>query len=66
MHTETLDINSLPVVFEDGFECNVNEISISEEEEMYTKFGDVRKRKKYAMSISSRNQKKSNSKKKIM
>ncbi|XP_022160539.1 uncharacterized protein LOC111026717 [Myzus persicae] len=58
MHTETLDINSLPVVFEDGFECNENEISISEEEEMYTKFGDVRKRKKYAISISSRKQKK--------
>lgn len=57
MHTETLDINSLPVVFEDGFECNENEISISEEE-MYTKFGDVRKRKKYAISISSRKQKK--------
>jgi len=55
VHTETLDINSLPVVFDDNVEC-----------EMYTKTGDLRKRKKYALNITSRKQKKVEERKKIM
>jgi len=48
VHTVTLDINSF------GVECNENEMLISEEEEMYTKSGDLRKRKKYMLKITSR------------
>lgn len=57
MHTEVRDIRYqfITRIFDDDVEC-----------EMYTKTVDLRKRKKYALNINSRKQKKVEDRKKIM